>query len=94
MSETEKPGVDQLLERLEAAIAKLADGRADLDQVVAAYDEARRLAGEAEVELEALRVRLSPSIPPAEAPPPPFGGTSPPSGEESAFAHGGEESTP
>ena len=53
-------GVDELLERLEKQIAKLADGNADLDQLVAAYDEARQLAAQAEVELDRLRRRLEP----------------------------------
>lgn len=53
-------GVDELLERLEKQIAKLADGNADLDQLVAAYDEARQLAAQAEVELDRLRTRLEP----------------------------------
>jgi exodeoxyribonuclease VII small subunit len=53
-------GVDELLDRLEKEIAKLADGGADLDQLVAAYDEARKLAAAAEVELEKLKARLTP----------------------------------
>ena len=62
MNAADRPprGVDDLLDRLERAIAKLADGKADLDQVVAAYDEARRLAAEAEAELEKLSARLAP----------------------------------
>ena len=55
-----KPGVDELLQRLEAEIAKLADAGADLDRLVAAYDEARRLAAEAELELDKLKVKLLP----------------------------------
>ena len=55
-----KPGVDQLLDQLEAEIAKLADAGANLDRLVAAYDEARRLAAEAEDELEKLKVKLLP----------------------------------
>jgi hypothetical protein len=58
------PAVDAELDLVEAAIARLADGRAALDQVVAAHDEAaRRLAGAerwlraaaADVEREAAR---------------------------------------
>ena len=60
MSEPARPGVDELLERLEKEIAKLADGSADVDRLVAAYDEARRLAAEAEVELEKLQAKLAP----------------------------------
>jgi exodeoxyribonuclease VII small subunit len=53
-------GVDALLDRLEKEIAKLADGGADLDRLVAAYDEARRLAAAAEVRLEKLQAKLLP----------------------------------
>jgi exonuclease VII small subunit len=52
--------VDELLDRLEKSIAKLADSGSDVEQLVAAYDEARQLAAEAEVELEQLKARLSP----------------------------------
>ncbi len=53
------PGVDALLDRLEQAIARLAEGRAELDQLVATYDEARRLAAAAETELEKLSAQLA-----------------------------------
>ncbi len=53
------PGVDALLDRLEQAIAGLAEGRAELDQLVATYDEARRLAAAAETELEKLSAQLA-----------------------------------
>lgn len=60
VSDRPPAGVDELLDRLEKEIAKLADGSAELDRLVAAYDEARRLAADAEVELEKLRARLAP----------------------------------
>ena len=60
MNEQTPGGVDALLDRLEKEIAKLADGSAELDQLVAAYDEARRLAADAGAELEKLKARLAP----------------------------------
>ncbi|HEX6487674.1 MAG TPA: exodeoxyribonuclease VII small subunit [Candidatus Dormibacteraeota bacterium] len=58
MSEAERPGLDVLLDQLERAIVKLADGRAPLDQLVDAYEEAHRLAEEAEGKLAELATRL------------------------------------
>ncbi|HLZ95292.1 MAG TPA: exodeoxyribonuclease VII small subunit [Candidatus Dormibacteraeota bacterium] len=54
-----------VMDRLERAIGRLADGTAPLEDLVAAHEEATRLLDEAEVELQALRVRageLSQSI--------------------------------
>lgn len=51
--------VDDLLDRLDAAITRLADGSAPLDRLVAAYEEATRLAEQAEQELAALAERLA-----------------------------------
>ncbi len=58
-----EPGLDELLERLEAVIGRLADGSAPLDQLVAAHEEAARLVEQAEVRLAALEARAAP--PPA-----------------------------
>jgi exonuclease VII small subunit len=46
-----------VLDRLEKAIGRLADGTAPLEELVAAHQEALRLLGEAEVELKGLRER-------------------------------------
>jgi exodeoxyribonuclease VII small subunit len=54
-----------VMDRLERAIGRLADGTAPLEDLVAAHEEAARLLDEAEAELQALRVRageLSKSI--------------------------------
>ena len=54
-----------VMERLERAIGRLADGSAPLDELVAAHAEALELLEEAEAELKALRIRageLSQSI--------------------------------
>lgn len=49
-----EPAID-VLDRLEKAIGRLADGTAPLDELVAAHAEALRLLDEAEAELKALR---------------------------------------
>lgn len=46
--------VDDVLDRLEAAIARLADGRAPLEELVRSHDEAVRLMEEAEGRLAEL----------------------------------------
>ncbi|MGH7777797.1 MAG: exodeoxyribonuclease VII small subunit [Candidatus Dormibacterales bacterium] len=46
--------VDDVLDRLEAAIARLADGRAPLQELVRSHDEAVRLMEEAEGRLAEL----------------------------------------
>lgn len=50
--------VDALLDRLERAIGRLADGSAPLDRLVAAYEEALSLAAEARAELDRVQERL------------------------------------
>jgi len=52
-------GLDELLDRLEKAIARLADGTAPLDQLISAHAEAHRLARQAEDELKRLSGRLA-----------------------------------
>jgi exodeoxyribonuclease VII small subunit len=47
------------MERLEAVIARLADGGASLEELVAAHQEALRLIDEAESELARLRERVA-----------------------------------
>jgi exonuclease VII small subunit len=46
-----------VLDRLEKAIGRLADGTAPLEELVAAHAEALRLLDEAEAELKSLRER-------------------------------------
>ena len=50
--------VDAILDRLEQAIARLADGSAPLDRLVSAYEEAKSLAEQARAELERVQERL------------------------------------
>ena len=47
-------GVDTLLDRLEAAIRRLAAGQAPVEELVADYEEAVRLLAEAETRLQSL----------------------------------------
>ena len=47
-------GVDALLDRLEAAIRRLAAGQAPVEELVADYEEALRLLAEAETRLQSL----------------------------------------
>ncbi len=56
MSGAREPDV---MERLEKAIERLADGSAPLDRLVAAHQDAVRLLDEAEAELAALRERAA-----------------------------------
>lgn len=46
-----------VLDRLEKAIGRLADGTAPLEELVSAHEEASALLDEAEAELKALRER-------------------------------------
>jgi len=46
-----------VLDRLEKAIGRLADGTAPLEELVAAHEEALGLLDEAEAELKAMRER-------------------------------------
>jgi exodeoxyribonuclease VII small subunit len=51
------PGDQDVLDRLEKAIARLADGTAPLEELVAAHEQALKLLAEAEAELQTLRAR-------------------------------------
>jgi exodeoxyribonuclease VII small subunit len=51
--------VDDVLDRLEATIAKLAEGTAPIDRLVSAYEEATKLLEQAEKELAAVEKRLA-----------------------------------
>jgi exodeoxyribonuclease VII small subunit len=53
----ESPLKLDVLDRLEKAIGRLADGTAPLEELVAAHEEAMKLLDLAEAELEALRKR-------------------------------------
>jgi len=54
---SQAPSLDDLLADLESTIAKLADGKAPLDELVAAHQRASRLLTEAQARLAALRAR-------------------------------------
>lgn len=54
---SQAPVFDDLLADLESTIARLADGTAPLDELVAAHQRAVRLLGEAQARLAALEVR-------------------------------------
>jgi exonuclease VII small subunit len=51
---TETPSVDETLDRLEAVIARLAEAREPIEELVVAYEEGRRLLVEAELQLTRL----------------------------------------
>ncbi len=55
---TEVAGLEDVLLQLERAISGLADGGAPLEQLVADYERAQKLLGEAEGLLEAARARI------------------------------------
>jgi exodeoxyribonuclease VII small subunit len=50
---------EDVLDRLEKTINRLADGSAPLDELVAAHQKALELLAEAEHELEELRIRAA-----------------------------------
>jgi exodeoxyribonuclease VII small subunit len=52
-----EPDLDELLVRLEATIAKLADGTAPLEDLVAAHQQAISLLAEAQTRLVELKLR-------------------------------------
>lgn len=54
---TEPASVDVVLGQLEAAIDRLADGRAPIDDLVGAYEEGLRLLAQAQARLELLAER-------------------------------------
>ncbi len=59
------PGLDALLDRLEALIGRLADPTSPLERLVADFEQAGRLVEAAQGQLEAARARLDG---PAEGP--------------------------
>jgi exonuclease VII small subunit len=54
-----KPHPPDLMDRLEKAIQRLADGAAPVEELVAAHQEALKLLDEAEAELAGLRARAA-----------------------------------
>jgi len=58
VTEPEALGLDALLDRLEALIAGLSDPMAPLERLVADFEEAGRLVGAAQAQLEAAAARL------------------------------------
>jgi exodeoxyribonuclease VII small subunit len=57
LSDKPEPTFEELLASLEQTIARLADGTAPLDELVAAHERARRLLADAETRLAALKTR-------------------------------------
>jgi exonuclease VII small subunit len=54
-----QPGLDQLLDRIEALIGRLADPNAPLDRLVTDYEEAGRLVEAARNQLGAVADRIA-----------------------------------
>ena len=63
--ESDPPGLDALLDRLEAVIGRLSDPGAPLERLVADFEEAGRLVGAAQAQLEAATERVASLEPPA-----------------------------
>lgn len=59
MSEPDAPGLDALLDRLEAVVARLADPGAPLERLVVDFEEAGRLVDAAQAQLDAATERLA-----------------------------------
>jgi exodeoxyribonuclease VII small subunit len=66
-AEPEPPGLDGLLDRLEAVIGRLSDPTAPLERLVADHEEAGRLVEAAQGQLDAATERLAKVEPPARA---------------------------
>ena len=64
MTDPEGPGLDALLDRLEAVIARLADPGAPLERLVADFEDAGRLVDAAQARLDAATRRLASPAPP------------------------------
>jgi exodeoxyribonuclease VII small subunit len=58
VTEPDAPGLDTLLDRLEAVIARLADPAAPLERLVGDFEEAGRLVEAAQAQLDAASERL------------------------------------
>jgi len=57
--EAEPPGLDAVLERLEATIGRLSDPGAPLERLVADFEEAGRLVEVAQAQLDAAAARVA-----------------------------------
>ena len=57
--ETEPPGLDALLDRLEATIGRLSDPAAPLERLVTDFEEAGRLVEVAQAQLDAATARVT-----------------------------------
>ena len=68
MTERAEAGIDELLDRLERAMARLADGSLPLDELLRADEEQWRLVTEVQSRLRAVMARLEQDA--AGAPPP------------------------
>jgi len=63
------PGLDALLDQLEAAIGRLSDPAAPLERLVADFEEAGRLVEVAQAQLDAATERVTaPAVRPLEPP--------------------------
>jgi exodeoxyribonuclease VII small subunit len=61
------PGLDGLLDRLEAVIGRLADPTSPLERLVADFEEAGRLVDAAQAQLDTATERLARLEPPARS---------------------------
>jgi exodeoxyribonuclease VII small subunit len=59
LGDGDAPSLDDLLDRLEAALQRLADPAAPLDQAVSDYEQAGRLLAAAEARMEAAARRVT-----------------------------------
>jgi exonuclease VII small subunit len=50
-----EPGVDQMLDQLEKVVARLAEAREPIEELVVAYEDGTRILAEAEARLAKLR---------------------------------------
>ena len=63
--EAEPPGLDAVLDRLEATIGRLSDPAAPLERLVADFEEAGRLVEAARAQLDAAAARVTALEPPS-----------------------------
>ena len=54
MADTVEPSIDVLLDRLDAVIARLAEAKEPIEDLVVAYEEGQRLLDDAELRLDRL----------------------------------------
>lgn len=68
MSEGRGGGLDEVLERLEKEIARLAEGTAPVEDLVAGHETAQKLIDQAQAELRSLMAELAPPPEPGPRP--------------------------